>query len=302
MRVIFLTFVILFIFTSQSITAQEDRLSGWVLRTSETATGDNLILYDFDTNEEVTIALPDGMNVYYPLIAPTRDKIAFLSNTEDYYGIYVIDIDSRNLDLITISELRYSTYLNWSPDGTQLLYIQTTGTRGILEMYLINAVEHAEPILLSDELGYYRSPQFSPDATSIVFISYNEDLQSYGIYTIDTTGDNLRFLTESSLSRPQWSPDGTKIAFQIRESQFYVINADGTNLMPVPTTEGFDMGHWHWLDNQQLIVVATHNRWRIRLRTINLDGTIEDLTLFSVFDGEEYDFSQLGIRLNVVGD
>ena len=62
------------------------------------------------------------------------------------------------------------------------------------------------------------------------------------IYSIDAGGRNRKNLTNNPAldAHPDWSPDGTKIAFASNRkgnvSQIYVMNADGTN--PVRVTDG----------------------------------------------------------------
>jgi len=61
------------------------------------------------------------------------------------------------------------------------------------------------------------------------------------IFVMDADGRNLRQLTEHSANDiwPEWSPDGTQIAFPSRRDdnfEIYVINADGTNLRRLTNT------------------------------------------------------------------
>lgn len=84
------------------------------------------------------------------------------------------------------------------------------------------------------------SPVWSPDGTKIAFSSNRaaEDLGMYGaydIFTMDADGTNIRQLTTDPNDEywPQWSPDGTKIAYDIIPWRLpyigvYVINLDGT--------------------------------------------------------------------------
>ncbi len=57
------------------------------------------------------------------------------------------------------------------------------------------------------------------------------------IYTISTTGDNLRRLTHNTKSdkTPAWSPDGKKIVWESDDS-LYTMRADGSNKKKIPHT------------------------------------------------------------------
>ena len=89
---------------------------------------------------------------------------------------------------------------------------------------------------MTDSLGEYRHPGWSPDGTKIAFSS-NNNIKGYDdIWVITTDGTNLVNLTNGLASFfPAWSPDGTKIAFSVpRDSgslmDIFVMNADGTNV------------------------------------------------------------------------
>jgi Tol biopolymer transport system component len=75
-------------------------------------------------------------------------------------------------------------------------------------------------------------PAWSPDASRIAFVRYDEGSQN--IYVMNADGTRIRRLTSDGASgNPTWSPDGTRIAFQ-READgnadIYVMNADGSNV------------------------------------------------------------------------
>lgn len=71
-------------------------------------------------------------------------------------------------------------------------------------------------------------------------IAFQADKGSGGdgeIYTIKADGTHLRRLThvKGEAINPDWSPDGSQIAFALNECSIAIINADGTNLMVLPS-------------------------------------------------------------------
>jgi Tol biopolymer transport system component len=71
-------------------------------------------------------------------------------------------------------------------------------------------------------------------------IAFQADKDSGGdgeIYTIKADGTHLRRLThvKGEAINPDWSPDGSRIAFALNECSVAIINADGTNLVVLPS-------------------------------------------------------------------
>jgi TolB protein len=79
---------------------------------------------------------------------------------------------------------------------------------------------------------YYYNPDWSPDASSIVFESTRDG--KYAIYTIRVDGTGLRKLSSGEVDdeQPRWSPDGRQIVFiSSRDGhlQLYLMDADGSH-------------------------------------------------------------------------
>jgi Tol biopolymer transport system component len=58
------------------------------------------------------------------------------------------------------------------------------------------------------------------------------------IYTIKPSGLGIQQLTEvdGSAESPDWSPDGTRVAFHIGDQGLWIVNADGSDLQQVATS------------------------------------------------------------------
>ena len=72
-------------------------------------------------------------------------------------------------------------------------------------------------------------------------IVFSADLGLGGeIFTIRRDGSSLQQLTEldGNAFHPDWSPDGTRIAFWLEDQALYIMNADGTNLHEVAPQGG----------------------------------------------------------------
>ena len=116
------------------------------------------------------------------------------------------------------------------------------------EIYTMNS-DGSNQTRITDHPRGAGSPAWSPNGRQIVFTGYTLNDPDSSIWTMDADGTNRRQLIfpPEFAGYPDWSPDGTRIVFDsIREPQegkppkleIYVMNADGSNVMPV-TDVGF---------------------------------------------------------------
>lgn len=93
-----------------------------------------------------------------------------------------------------------------SPDK-KTLAIDLQGTIWLLP------VEGGKAKPITDALGDFHEPAWSPDGDKIVFQGYRDN--NYHIYSINKDGSNLQQLTSGDYDdrEPMWSPDGKNIVF-----------------------------------------------------------------------------------------
>ncbi len=151
------------------------------------------------------------------------------------------DIDGGNIELLTQTSNATEWVPRWSPDGKLVVYDHTpTGQAG--DIYTID-VETKQTRRLTTHSGNDSLPSFSPDGSTIVFVSNRTGVQQ--IYSMTATGGNIQQLTDdpSPSHRPNWSPDGTRIIFQSNrdgDSEIYLMDPDGSNVVKLTNNTNSD--------------------------------------------------------------
>jgi len=196
-----------------------------------------------DGNSEICVMSADGeldqltddsAEDVNPAWSPNGGRIALSSNRAGKQHIYVMNADGSSLTQIT-SSLGDDFEPAWSPDGKRIAF--TSSRDGNREIYLMNA-DGSNQIRLTVNAAIDTYPKWSPDGR----ILFNSTRDGQGdIYVMDDNGGNVRRLTTLSAGQPDWSRDGTKIAFMGHprsESipQIYVADSDGNNVVKLATS------------------------------------------------------------------
>ena len=182
--------------------------------------------------------LPNFTPVYdsSPVWSPDGTKIAFISNRNYLFSLYVMNADGSNAQLVTDQVLDPGE-TSWSPDGRKIAF--SAGARFTIGMgkpsiaiYVIN-VDGGGIAKLTPDSGVNGSPAWSPDGKQIAFVSDRDGDGTRKIWMMNADGSNQRS-TGILGGQPAWSPDGTKILFTAHRlcgvsapGSIYVVNADG---------------------------------------------------------------------------
>ena len=167
-----------------------------------------------------------AVNLY--VYASDVPYIAFSSNRDGDYDIYIMDINGKNLQNLTNSPT-HEFKPAFSPDGHRMAYVSSRHD-GYLEIYVMNLstkVSHR----LTHHPKHDVNPAWSPDGQWIAFDSNREE--TYDIYKIQPDGENLQRLTHEGNRNynAAWSPDSQSIAFASSRTApgIYIMDADGRN-------------------------------------------------------------------------
>lgn len=170
--------------------------------------------------------------------------------------LVVTRTDSLNFRIIT-SGAR-DQFPDWSPVDSRIVF-ESTRQRpgGGRSIWVVNANGTGLTNFGTTHPGEWRMPAWSPDGSKIVHIRF--PLSTTEIYVMDQDGTNPVRLTSNTVDDkyPQFSPDGTQIAFQRPNQagipQIWVMATDGSGQRRV-TQEGGMEPAWS-RDGQSLIYV-----------------------------------------------
>ena len=161
--------------------------------------------------------------------APRTDKIAFSSNRDGNWEIYLMNPDGSRQERLTRNRAGdYSPV--WSPTGKQILF--TSDRDGVRDLYVMDADgSHVRRIF--GKSARRSEPTWSPDGDRIAF---HAETPRWSIQTATIHGEDVKqvALAESRGGNPSWSANGKEIAF--------VRDGDGTHRIFIVKLGSGDVG------------------------------------------------------------
>jgi TolB protein len=205
-----------------------------------------------ENSKRLTSTRNDGESS--PKYSPDASSIAFLSDRKGDNDLYVMDILGNGEQRAVETDGKRTSFA-WSPDGTRIAYVSedADGT----EIHVVDVEEKQERRLTknaaTEQLG-----NWSPDGIWIVY-AVTDDSEFQGIYKKNPDGVDEIQLTKSPDSKPQFSPDGSGIAYEsIRNGklEIYIIDEDAENETNVSGGDSDDHDFDWSPDSRKLVFVS----------------------------------------------
>ena len=161
--------------------------------------------------------------------------------------LYSASIDGGNLHRVTHSgAIEVEPKIN--PQNASLL-IDVSGRGGLPQIYQMN-MEGADVKRLSAGTGEATNPAWSPDGSHVAF-AWTKGFEpgNYNIFVMDAVTQQTVQLTanDGRNENPTWAPDGAHIVYASkrgRDSQIWVMNADGTDKHPLTSVGNNEKPVW----------------------------------------------------------
>lgn len=181
-----------------------------------------------------------------PVWSPDGTKIAFTTNRNGNYEVYVMNADGSGVKNLTRNPADDSSP-TWSSDGSRIAFLTERHVSNS-EIYTMNIDGSGQKNLTNTPMADERRPVWSPDGTKIAF-ARNYDLKMRPVdklYVIDPEGSNEKLLYDpmagKSVYSVSWSPDSAKILFN-NDELFYTVTLDQT-LESFPLSGRFTDAMW----------------------------------------------------------
>jgi len=157
-------------------------------------------------------------------------EIAFFSDQDGDWDIYIINVDGTNLRNVTNNDNAIDIDPAWSPDGSQIAYSSQEDAN--FELYIMNVDGSQRRRLTStDDIREYHI-NWSPDGQQIMYTSEGAQETNNCVMTLATLEERCFMVTGDTWEGyGSWSPDGAQMTYTARDGDTYevfVMNADGT--------------------------------------------------------------------------
>ncbi|MBN2149330.1 MAG: PD40 domain-containing protein [Anaerolineales bacterium] len=193
-----------------------------------------------------------------PALSPDGTQLAFSSNRNGYWDLYVLDLDSGLITRLT-DTLTYESSPCWSPDGRWLTY--ETYQNDNLDIYIQPVEDGGDPIPLTSDPAADHSPAWSPQGRQVAFVSTRSGNAEVWVADLDKSESeryqNISQNPGGNDSHPSWSPDGAMLAWASEMdgiSQILIWDLSAASA-PASATHTVSSGSWPiWSPDGEMIL------------------------------------------------
>jgi len=199
-----------------------------------------------------------------PAWSPDGKRIAFQSDRDGVFHIYLMDGDGGNVRQLT-SGTADDRHAAWSPDGKLLAVDSGSSTRR--EIWTVDVSSGTKKQITS--LGAVASfPSWSPDGARVAFYVYRAGTMD--LWVVGANGDGASAMTKGLASEARlqctfachsaaWSPDGARIAIADGDQRRVLLMASVIESALRPITPDGENDHFPtYLANGTVVYVSEH--------------------------------------------
>jgi PKD repeat protein len=211
--------------------------------------------------------LVTGFDELFPdLVRGTRDKIAYAAEDGTTWNVWTMNVLGGSRTPLTTQTESNQIQPTWSRDGATIAYASNaaaTPSSTTWEIYTMTAAGADSEQLTTQAASWAIAPSSSPVNGDILFVSDSDDeggtaAGGSAVWLWDVSADEAVILKDgpgrdgdaspalaglatslnlpagAGISRPVWSPDGTKVAYAAEATaggqiDIYVMDADGSD-------------------------------------------------------------------------
>ncbi len=229
----------------------------------------------------------------YPALSPDHTQIAFASNRNGFWDLYVMNLQSGDIAQITNTP-EYDSAPSWSPDSQWLVF--ETYTNDNLEISIVSVNDRTQSIVsITQDPASDHSPVWAPDGRHVAFISSRGGDSDVWLANLDLTGEdryqNLSNTPFASENHPLWNEDGSELLWSstsqtVGFSGLYIWEANLPDRTARWVSDGI-WGAWNPAADQLIAVTNSANAQYITYYDIKgnlivppvpLNGSVRGLT------------------------
>ncbi len=200
----------------------------------------------------ITRLTHDPVNALRPAFSPDNRRIAFESNRDGRFHIYVMNADGSHLRALTDGPNDDRRPV-WTPDGQSILYDSSDGTHQ--DIWSVRLADGRRQQLTHVE-GLADFATLSPDGQQLVFYFYDVRNMTLNLWSARADGSNAKPLTRDladarreqptmAWHQPAWSADSQWLTYTGGDGKsIWLMRRDGRDAQPV--IDDGETNHFPW--------------------------------------------------------